>query len=236
MTHLLAVLEDPASTAVTVARTAPAEDVVLGALLLAVLLVSSLWFVVGHAITIAHEGGHALGAILVGSRVTGVRLNRDRTGLTQSGITTWLASLPFLAVGYVAPSLFGLAGAFVLARGRADVVLWASIALLGLLLTATRNLFGWVSIVVTGLLLYLAAVKASPGLEALAACTWVWLLLVGGLVHIVQHGRRGADHAALRKKTWIPALLWAFLFTFVALAAIVAAVSLLLGGLDAPTR
>jgi hypothetical protein len=54
----------------------------------------------------------------------------------------------------------------------------------------------------------------------------VWLLLVGGLVHVLQHGARGSDFQALRRATWIvPAAVWA------ALAAVAAGAALVYGGM-----
>lgn len=202
----------------------PSATVVLAAGGLAVALVLLLWPVVGHVVTFAHEGGHALVAVLLGARVTGVRLHADRTGVTES--TKALLELPVTLAGYVAPSAFGVLGAVLLVRGRADVVLLASLVLLVLLLVATRNWFGRLAVAVTGGLLLLTLLRGSADVRTLVACVWVWLLLVGGLVHVLQHGARGADFHALRRATWIvPAALWA------ALAVAASGLALLYGGL-----
>nr|BFE67832.1 hypothetical protein GCM10020092_011330 [Actinoplanes digitatis] len=51
---------------------------------LVVVSVRPLWRVARNAITIAHEGGHALVALLTGRKLRGIRLEFDTSGLTLS--------------------------------------------------------------------------------------------------------------------------------------------------------
>src|SRR5699024_4552221 len=53
---------------------------VLGAVTLLV-VASPLWPSVRMLATITHEGGHALGALLTGRRLPGIRLHRDTPGV-----------------------------------------------------------------------------------------------------------------------------------------------------------
>src|SRR5699024_12319039 len=62
--------------------------------------------------TITHEGGHALVALLTGRRLTGIRLNRDTSGVTLSrGRPRGAGIVVTLLAGYPAPALTGLAAA-----------------------------------------------------------------------------------------------------------------------------
>ena len=62
------------------------ELVVLGAALLALAVVvyRPTWRWSRNVITIAHEGGHAVVALLSGRRLQGIRLHSDTSGLTVS--------------------------------------------------------------------------------------------------------------------------------------------------------
>ena len=108
------------------------------------------WRIGRNAITIAHEGGHALAAVLTGRRLTGIRLHSDTSGLTLSAGRPRGPGMVFtLLAGYVAPSLVGLAGAWLLGGNRITMLLWVAVALLLAMLVMIRNVFGVVSIVVT---------------------------------------------------------------------------------------
>jgi hypothetical protein len=211
----------------------PPAAVVVGAGMLAVVLVALLWSVVGHVVTFAHEGGHALMAVLLGSRVSGVRLHADRTGVTE--YTQPLLRLPVTAAGYVAPSAFGVLGAALVARGRGEAVLGGSVVLLALLLLVTRNWFGRFAVLLTGGALFAALQRGSPDVRVITACVEVWLLLVGGLVHVLRDGAHGVDFGTLRGLTWlVPAAAWAALAAVTAAAALVYGALLLLGAVPPP--
>src|SRR5439155_162713 len=84
-----------------------------------------------NAITIAHEGGHALVAVLAGRRLRGIRLHSDTSGLTLTrGRPTGPGMVLSLLAGYLTPSLLGVAGAVLLAAGRITLLLWLALALL----------------------------------------------------------------------------------------------------------
>ncbi len=212
--------------------TAPPLTLVIGAGALAVVLVTLLWPVVGHLVTFAHEGGHAFVAVLLGSRVR-VRLHADRTGVTE--YTRPLVQLPVTAAGYVAPSGFGVLGAVAVARGRGEEVLVASLVLLGLLLLVTKNWFGRFALLLTVAAQVVVLVAGSPDVRVVAACVEVWLLLVGGLVHVADHGAHGVDFATLRVLTWVvPAAVWALAALATAVLALVYGGLLMLGVVPPP--
>jgi hypothetical protein len=213
--------------------TAPGAEIVLVSGLFAGALTFAFWWIFGHAVTLAHEGGHAVTAVLLGGSVKEIELNRDRTGATTYVLGSLRQPLVTLS-GYIGPSVFGLLGAVVLSHGYAEVVLVGSIALLALALFVTPSWFGRLVIVVLGAVLFVFARNESQDMRLFVACAWIWLLLLGGLAHILEHGRHGADHATLRRRTHIPTLVWAVLFSVVAVVSLVASSLMLLGLMDPP--
>lgn len=199
----------------------------------AAILAFGLWSIAGHVITIAHEGGHAMAALLLGGRIREVRLHRDRSGSTSSSAV--MLELPVTFAGYVGPSAFGLVGCLLLVHGRADAALWGSLVLLALLLLTTANWFGRLVLAVAGGVLLLVLLRGSPEVQVLIACAWVWLLLIGGVLHVWDHRRGGADFAALRAMTTIvPAGVWAWTALIASVAALLLGGAWLVGAAAAP--
>jgi hypothetical protein len=222
------------AAAVSIAATAPPSVTVVSvAGAIAAVLVLGLWSVTGHIITIAHEGAHAATAVLLGGKVTEVRLHRDRTGSTTSARA--LLALPVAAAGYLGPSAFGLLGSGLIVHGRPDVVLWISLALLGLLLVTTANWFGRFVVIITAALLFVTLHEGSPTVRLLVACAWVWVLLIGGLLHVWRHRRGGVDFAIMHSITGVvPAFFWAGLALAVTAAALVTGGAWLVGAATPP--
>jgi hypothetical protein len=220
-----AVVETVVDTALAVATEQPA--VLLAGLAALVAVVWSVsWRLTRTVVTIAHEGGHALTAVLAGRGLTGIRLHADTSGLTVStgaGRGPGLV-LTFLA-GYPAPSLLGLGGALLVASGRSELLLWLTLGLLAATLVHVRNLFGVVAVVGTGAVVAVAAIWGEPALRVGFATALCWFLLFGGwrAVRELQRGRRRrssgeSDADALARLTGVPGGLWAGLFWVLATA------------------
>ena len=146
----------------------PEQLVPLLAPLAALLVVShrGLWRVSRTVVTIAHEGGHALVAVLAGRGLTGIRLHADTSGLTVSTGARRGPGLVFTFLGgYPAPSLLGLGGAMLVAADRAALMLWIAIALLVATLIHVRNVFGVFSVLATGALVGVVAWFGEPRLQ-----------------------------------------------------------------------
>ena len=204
---------------------------------LVVVAVRPLWRVARNAITIAHEGGHALAALLTGRKLRGIRLEFDTSGLTLSaGRPTGPGMVFTLLAGYVAPSLIGLGGAWLLGGNRITLLLWLAVVLLLLMLINIRNVFGVVSVLVTGAIVFVVSWSASPQVQAVFAYAGVWFLLIGGVRPVFElqslrsRGRmRESDADQLAGLTRIPALFWVGVFLLIDVAALVAGVFLLAG-------
>jgi hypothetical protein len=216
----------------------PALLVLVTAVLAAVVVLTrALWRVARNAITIAHEGGHALAAVLTGRRLRGIRLHSDTSGLTLSAGRPSGPGMVFtLLAGYVAPSLVGLAGAWLLGGNRITLLLWVAVALLLLMLIMIRNVFGVVSLVVTTAVVLGVSWYATPQVQAAFAYLGVWFLLIGGVrpVGELQSLRRrgrlpDSDADQLAGVTHVPALLWVGVFGLVNLGALVVGTFLLAG-------
>ncbi|MDH6112719.1 hypothetical protein P3T36_007610 [Kitasatospora sp. MAP12-15] len=206
-----------------------------GVALLAI-LPHPVWRVSRNVVTIAHEGGHGLIALLTGRRLDSIRLHSDTSGLTvSSGRPHGPGMILTAAAGYVAPSLLGLGGAALLADGRITALLWISIALLAAILIMIRNAFGLLSVVLTGAAFFAVSWYGSAQLQAGFAYLGVWFLLLAGVRPVVElqskrrrGGARDSDADQLARLTGVSALLWVTLFLVVALSCLLAGGSQLL--------
>lgn len=209
---------------------------ITGAVALFVVVVRPLWRLARNGITIAHEGGHALAAVLVGRRLSGIRLHSDTSGLTVSrGRPTGPGMVLTLLAGYPAPSLLGLGAVGLLATGRITLLLWASLLLLFAVLIMVRNLYGLLTVLVAGGAIFVVSWFTEPAVQAAFAYGFAWFLLLGGVRPVTElqalrwRGRaRDSDADQLARLTWLPGIVWVFLFGLINLAVLAVAGYLLL--------
>ena len=197
------------------------------------------WRLTRGVVTIAHEGGHALVAVLTGRGVHGIRLHADSSGLTaSSGRAGGVGLVLTFLGGYPAPAALGLVGALLVASGRAAAALWLVVGLLALTLTQVRNAFGVGSVLATGALVAAVAWWGEDELRAGFAAALVWFLLFGGLraVRELQRVRRAgpryggeSDADALARLTGVPGGMWAALFWLVGSVAVITGAWVLVG-------
>jgi hypothetical protein len=195
------------------------------------------WRIARNAVTIAHEGGHALVALLTGRKLRGIRLEFDTSGLTLSaGRPTGPGMMFTLLAGYIAPSLIGVLGAWLLGGNRITLLLWLTVILLLLMLINIRNLFGVLSLLITGAIVFAVSWYASAEVKAIFAYAGVWFLLFGGVRPVFElqslrsRGRMPeSDADQLAHVTHVPALFWVTVFLLVDLAALVVGAFLLAG-------
>ena len=214
---------------------------VLGLLAGAIVLTGepTAWRLLRFVVTIAHEGGHAIAAVLVRRELAGIRLHSDTSGVTLSRGREAGPGMIFTALaGYTAPSLLGVGFAALVGLSEVRVMLWIAVVLLLILLTQIRNLFGVVTVVGTGAAAVAVIVWGTPRVALGFACAVAWLLLVGGLRAVIELQRsrrrqgsgRGASHYLtsdadqLARLTHLPGFVWVTFFFLVSTA------SLLVGG------
>ncbi|MEU7478011.1 M50 family metallopeptidase [Lentzea sp. NPDC042327] len=198
---------------------------------------SAVWRLTRNVITIAHEGGHALVAVLTGRRLSGIKLHSDTSGLTVSRGKPRGPGMVFTALaGYTAPSLLGFGAALLITNDQIRLMLWITIAFLAAMLIMIRNVFGVLSVVVTGGAFFFISFYAPPEVRDTAAYVFAWFLLLGGVRPVwelqVKRWRRQAprsDADVLAWLTGVPALGWVTVFGAVSLAALVGGGALLLG-------
>jgi hypothetical protein len=192
-----------------------------------------LWRVSRTVVTIAHEGGHALVAVLTGRRLSGIRLHSDTSGVTVSVGRPSGPGMVFTALaGYLAPSLLGVGAAGLVTLGWTRPLLWLAVALLVITLLYVRNWFGGLAVVLTGALVGVVAWYGSPPAQHAFCAVVAWFLLFGGLraVHELGRGRRwqvrrrdyplDSDADQLARLTGLPPGLWVGLFALIGLGAV----------------
>jgi hypothetical protein len=223
---------------VTEVQPVPPTDVILltAAVALVLVLVPVLWRLTRHAVTVAHEAGHAIVAVLVGRRLSGIRLHSDTSGVTVSrGRPRGPGMVLTLLAGHSGPALLGLGSAALLAQGRAVALLWGLLVALALMLLSIRNLFGlWVILALGAGMV--AVTRADPVIQSAVAyvLTWFWLLAAPRTVlELARSRRRGgtSDADQLAALTRLPAGLWVLALLLITVAIAAGGVALLLPGL-----
>jgi hypothetical protein len=209
-----------AAATTPVAPPSPAVALAAGLVALAVVLATPVWRVARHMITIAHEGAHAVAAMLTGRRLDGIRLHSDTSGLTVSaGRPRGFGMILTAFAGYVGPGLIGLGAAWLLRQGYAVGLLWLLVALLALLLLKIRNWFGLWSVLVSGAALVVVSWWLDEPAQSAVAYTVTWFLLLGSVRPVLElqsqrsRGRaRTSDADQLGRLTGMPGLLWVGVF------------------------
>jgi hypothetical protein len=179
-----------------------------------------VWRQARNVITIVHEGGHAVAAVLTGRRLTGIRLHSDTSGLTLStGKRKGPGMIVTAAAGYLAPALVGLAGVILLAFDQITVMLWAAVATLGLMLAMVRNLYGAFSLVLVGGVVLGVSLRADAEIQSAFGYGMTWFLLLGSVRPVIEMQRQrrrqpgsNSDADQLGRLTHLPAALWVGFF------------------------
>lgn len=222
----------------TTTQEAPPPWLVLGAAAVALVLVGygPLWRMTRNVVTIAHEGGHALVALLTGRRLNSITLHSDTSGLTvSSGKPYGFGMIMTALAGYPAPPLLGLAFAALLGANRITLMLWIAIAALAAMLIMVRNFYGVLSVFLTGAVVFGVSWFGSDLLQAGCAYLATWLLLLAGSRPVLELQRTRSrmrdgttDADQLARLTRLPGLLWVLVFGAVAVGSLAAGVGLLL--------
>jgi hypothetical protein len=227
---------DPAELWDRISSRQPVPDAsfVLATGAVALLLVVVAWPQVRLGITVVHEAGHALAAVLVGRRLSGIRLHSDTSGLTVSrGRPRGPGMVAMLAAGYLAPALLGLLAAYLLGDGRGVGLLWLLVLLLAGLLVWVRNGYGLLVVLLGGAALFALTWWGSAAAQSVAAYLVAWVLLLAAprpLLELLasRRGRgRTSDPDQLAALTRVPAVLWTLLLLAANSAGLVLGVGLL---------
>jgi hypothetical protein len=223
---------------ITATQPVPDHDVIVGAALVAglVVLVRATWEPSRHVVTIVHEGAHGLVAALTGRQLAGIRLHSDSSGVTVSrGKPRGPGMVATAAAGYVGPALLGLLCAWLLDRQHAVAVLWLLLVLLAVLLLQIRNVYGFLVVVGVGVVVFLVSWRLDVDAQVTAAYGVTWFLLLAAPRPVVelQAGRRrgrsrDSDADQLGRLTPLPALVWVGVFLLVTVGSLVVGGSLLL--------
>jgi hypothetical protein len=210
---------------------------ITGGAALLVVAVAGLWHPARNVITIVHEAGHALVAVLAGRRCHGIRLHSDTSGVTLSrGKPEGPGMVCTVLAGYLAPSLLGLAFAGLVGADRVTALLVVCAMLLLGVLVLIRNAYGVFLILVTGAALVGVAWLATVRVQAAFAYLITWFLLLGGIRAVGElqrkrrrsHWVRDTDADQLARLTGAPPWFWMGSFGLINVGALVLAGSWLL--------
>ncbi|GLZ81094.1 membrane protein [Actinorhabdospora filicis] len=212
--------------------------IVTAVLALGVVIWRPLWKPARNIVTIAHEGGHALIALLTGRRLHGIRLHSDTSGLTMTyGSQRGPSAVFTLMAGYMAPALIGLGASFLISQGLIVMLLWAILALLVAMALFIRNVYGWIAMILTAFAVFALVWWAPANVQTAIAYGGAWFLLVGSVRPVAEtwtHRRRPGverttDPDQLAGITKIPAVVWIGMFYLVTLGSLVLGAKNLIG-------
>jgi hypothetical protein len=191
----------------------------VGFLVLVLVVFAESW--AGSLVTVAHESGHMVFAVLTGMGHEGFGLDDGGGGGTRPagprrGIADWVTTF----AGYPSPILLGLGGAAVIRHGNAWSVLWVALFLLVLAFFQAANPLANAVTLLAVLGLGWVAINGSFTLQVTLAVGVAWLLLIGGVYTPILRVSRGgsSDAGHLGKVTFIPAAAWDALFVGIGLA------------------
>jgi hypothetical protein len=185
--------------------------------------------------SLIHEAGHATVALLLGLRVSKIKLDALGNGVTEFYSYSGLRNFPVALAGYIAPPGLALALSYNILNHTLNFALTILIALFIMLTIFVRS---WVALLINLLFAFLVylSFSAAPIVSSLIIFLFAGMLLSSGLMGVrsayrvrKQEGREaGTDPQVLFRMTLlIPPIVWETLFLLVSLASIVTVVLML---------
>jgi len=226
----------------SLARTTPVEIsptllIVIVAAAAVLSIPQPIWKWFGLFTTLVHELGHAIGAILTGRFVHGMKIRMNHSGEAVSSGRGKLGSAISGSLGYPAPAIVGAVQLWCVTQGYTAIALFIGGAILVLTLLVIRNLFGFLVVAVSAAASAALWLLATPEQQSYVLLALAIALLVGsvrGLATVVGvHTRRReqlstSDAYLLFKRTGIPSIVWLLLFSALIGASVVWAVTTVL--------
>ena len=208
------------------------EPVVYGAAFVALLLVVFTGSWAGSLVTLAHEGGHAIVAVLSLRGLKGIHLGDGGGGVTYFQDGRWGVTLyPLFLAGYLVPPLLGLGGAAVLVSGNVWGVLVGLVVLLAVGFLAAANPLANVVALLALVGVVLVLWQGSTFLQITVAAVAVWWLLIGGVRSAVRMSREAdSDAGVMARLALLPPIFWKTFWVTVALVCLYAGGRLLVIG------
>jgi hypothetical protein len=185
-----------------------------------------------YFVTVVHELGHAVATVLTGGQVTGIEISPGGGGLTLVRGGNFFLSV---SAGYLGSSLFG-AALLLMARapGRRRVLQALAVGLVLAVLLFFREPFGILVALLTAAAFWALAARGPDALVTLFVALLAvlnGLYAVVDLLYLLQISGSTAtlsDAAILQRRTGIPALVWALLWTAIGVLIQLAALRLAL--------
>lgn len=193
------------------------------------------WF--GLFTTLVHELGHAVGAVLTGRFVHGMKIRMNHSGEAVSSGRGALGASISGSLGYPAPAIVGAIQLWCVTQGYTALALFVGGIILMLTLLVIRNLFGFLVVAISAAASATLWVWATPHQQSYVLLVIAIALLVGsvrGLATVIGvHTRRRdqlstSDAYLLFRRTGIPSVVWLLLFTTLIGASIAAATTVAL--------
>ncbi len=195
------------------------------------LVVSPAWRVARGWVTVAHEVGHALAAIVAEGRVRSIRVELDTSGVTEWSGQSVERRIPrgFVAWwGYPAPGVGAVLLAVGVRTGHAGIALGVLAAAAVVVLAVwIRSVWGAALVVVLAAAAAFGAAGDGPTARAVAvgiAALWAF----GGVRAAAAAAPRtrrgdGSDQATLAQVLWLPVGFWSATMVVMAAATTVGA-------------
>ena len=205
----------------------PVVAVAIVAVAVLLALPRSVWQYFGLFITLVHELGHAVAALLTGRVVSGIRVHRNQSGTTHSSGKNGFSGVFSGFFGYPAPAVVGGALVWSVFNGFTRPALAIGAVILVLTLVFIRNLFGVLVVVVSAAGSVLLVLYAPINVQGYAMLVLGTALLVGAAraylnvvsVHTSRRAQLGTSDAyLLYQRTHIPSPVWLLLFAGVIIA------------------
>ncbi len=226
----------------SLARTEPVEIsptllIVLVAAAAALSIPQPIWRWFGLFTTLVHELGHAVGAILTGRFVHGMKIRMNHSGEAVSSGRGKLGAVVSGSLGYPAPAIVGAVQLWCVTQGYTALALVVGGAILVLTLLVIRNLVGFLVVAVSAAASVALWLWATPTQQSYALLVIAIALLVGsvrGFAAVIAVHTRGrtrltsSDAYLLSRRTGIPSIFWLLLFSALIGASVVWAVTTVL--------